>query len=156
MSKERHQDAEYWFDQGNNYFRLSQLKKAPNTCYNKALIRKARNCYSKATELDPNNADAWVNRGNVLFILDEREEAIVCYDKAIKINPDHAEAYYNKGSVLNLLSRFKEALDAFDKAVELDPDNKDAWTNRGITLGMLGRFSKSKASFAKAKGKIKK
>ena len=41
-----------------------------------------------ALKINPNYAEAYNNRGNVLTILKRREEAMKSYDKALKINPD--------------------------------------------------------------------
>ena len=46
--------------------------------------------YDKAIELDPNNADAWNNKGLALYNLGKYEEAIKYYDKAIEIDPNDA------------------------------------------------------------------
>lgn len=55
---------------------------------------------SKALEIDPNDADAWNNKGNALYNLGNYNEAIECYDRALKIDPKNADARYNKGSAL--------------------------------------------------------
>jgi tetratricopeptide (TPR) repeat protein len=62
------------------------------------------NC-NKALEIDPNNADAWNNKGWAMSLLRRYEEAIECLDKALEIDPNNADAWNNKGWILNELSK---------------------------------------------------
>ena len=36
-------------------------------------------------------------KGNCLYVLNRKEEAIESYNKAIELNPKNDSAYYNKG-----------------------------------------------------------
>ena len=58
---------------------------------------------SKALEIDPNDADAWNNKGNALYNLGNYNEAIECYNQTLKIDPNYINAWYNKGVVLGKL-----------------------------------------------------
>ena len=49
--------------------------------------------YDKAIELDPNDAEAYNDRGSSYHRLGQNERAIEDYDEAIKLDPDNAEAY---------------------------------------------------------------
>ena len=62
--------------------------------------------YSKAIEINPQYANAYVNRGkyfysstqgNVLNDLGRTEDSILDYSKAIDINPHFSVAFYNRG-----------------------------------------------------------
>jgi tetratricopeptide (TPR) repeat protein len=46
----------------------------------------------KATSIDPDLADAWANRGAVLWELRRYDEAIASLEKALAIDPDHPNA----------------------------------------------------------------
>jgi len=50
-------------------------------------LEKQIDYYTKCLELDPNNLDAWHNKGFALAVLKKYEKAIRCYDKALGINP---------------------------------------------------------------------
>lgn len=50
-------------------------------------LEKQIDYYTKCLELDPNNLDAWYNKGFALAVLKKYEKAIRCYDKALGINP---------------------------------------------------------------------
>ena len=44
--------------------------------------------YDRAIELEPNNTDAYSNRGLTLHKLNRLNEALASYDRAIKLKPD--------------------------------------------------------------------
>ena len=73
-------------------------------------------------EMDPKNALAHSNRGNVLNELKRYEEALSCYQRAIHYQPYYAEAYSNQGNGLQALGRYEDALASYEKATELEPN----------------------------------
>jgi tetratricopeptide (TPR) repeat protein len=58
---------------------------------------KSKNCYHESLEIDVNQPDIWINRGNVLDYLGRHLEALECYDRAILINNKHYNAWGNRG-----------------------------------------------------------
>jgi tetratricopeptide (TPR) repeat protein len=111
---------------------------------------EAITCYDKAIEIDPQYADAYLNKGNPLSALGRKEEAIKCYDKAIEINSEYAEAYLNKGNTLLDLGRYEEAICCYDKAIEINPQYAEAYLNKGIALSARSRFAEAIVSFEKS------
>ena len=91
----------------------------------------------RATELDPDYADAWCKKGIVLEMLAFHHRAIQCCDKAIRLNAKHAEAWYNKGvSLAQGLQRYSDALHCFQKAKELgQPEAQQAIDMLKRTIG---------------------
>ena len=75
---------------------------------------------STATEIDPQDADAWIGKGRDLHNLGSYEEAIEAYNEAIKIDPQFAFAWNNKGLALSSLGRYEEAEQCFQRAIEFD------------------------------------
>ena len=53
--------------------------------------------FSKAIELNPTDAMAYVDRGASKGYLHDYEGAIADYSKAIELNPKFAGAYFNRG-----------------------------------------------------------
>ena len=54
---------------------------------------------TKLIETNPQDADAYNNRGNAKDELKDYQGAIADYTKAIEINPQYAAAYNNRGLV---------------------------------------------------------
>lgn len=92
--------AEEWYKQG----------------YEEQDMVKAIEYYTKALEIDPTYAEAWMRKGILLNLLKRYEEAISCYDKALEIHPsDHHVMTIRKfaeenleGQKLPLSSKVKE------------------------------------------------
>ena len=112
-------------------------------CDERGEYQQAIDCYNKAIELDPEDADTYNNKGIALKSLGEYQQAIDCYDKAIKLKPDDLKAYYNKGDALRELGDHQQAIDCYDKAIELTPDYADAYNNKGIALHNLGEYQQA-------------
>ena len=53
--------------------------------------------YSKAIEIDSNNATAYNNRGHTKYQLQDFTGAIEDYSRAIAINPKYSTAYKSRG-----------------------------------------------------------
>ncbi|TRT45920.1 MAG: tetratricopeptide repeat protein, partial [Microcystis aeruginosa Ma_QC_C_20070703_M131] len=131
------QDAEFWFEQGN--------QKYMNGDFIGAIAS-----YDQALEIKPDFHEAWYNRGIALRNLGRFEDAIASYDQALEIKPDFHEAWNNRGNALRNLGRFEDAIASYDQALEIKPDFHEAWNNRGIALANLGRFEDAIASYDQA------
>jgi tetratricopeptide (TPR) repeat protein len=99
--------------------------------------------YDNVLRLNPNNADAYNNRGVAKKHLGKLAEAIADYDQAIALKPDFAVAYFNRGDAKKLFGQYAEAIKDFDKTIELRPDLSQAYGNKGCTLVAQGRFKES-------------
>ena len=93
----------------------------------------------EAIKLDPNDADAWYNKGIALDNQGKYNEAIEAYDEAIRLDPKHAEAWNNKGNALYSQSKYNESIEAYDEAIKLDPKLAAAWNNKGNALYCPGQ-----------------
>ena len=82
--------------------------------------KEAIECFSRALEIDPENAEAWYNKGNTLYNMEKYKEAIECYDKVIKIDPVDTTAWYNKALIYSLLKDRKNTLQSLDQLVKLN------------------------------------
>ena len=68
--------------------------------------QKAIANYTRAINLEPQNAKIWVNRGTAYRTLRQFEKAIRDLDKAIRLDPQNAKAYYHKGLSYHSLDRY--------------------------------------------------
>ena len=84
------------------------------SAYNKANLKDYYGAiadFTKAIELDPNNATAYFNRGLSKYYLKDYYGAIADYTKAIELNPNNASDYYNRGFSKDDLKEIKEYID---------------------------------------------
>lgn len=80
---------------------------------------EALNAFNKAIMLNPQNAEAYFNRGNVYDELGDYKQAVTDYNKAIKLNPIYADAYLNRGFAYNNLGKLNKAVADIKKAAKL-------------------------------------
>ena len=103
-----------------------------NTLVEIGKLTEAFNCFEKITQIDPNDARAWYNKGTSLmehvgtydgssYAESKMDEAIKCFEKVLEIDPNNARALYNKGTACILVDRNEEATTCLEKAVKIDP-----------------------------------
>jgi tetratricopeptide (TPR) repeat protein len=103
-------------------------------------FKKSIEDYKKITELDPKNANSFLNLGNAYFNLSAYDLAANTYSEVIKITPN-AESYNLRGWALTNDEKYKEALLDFNKAIELNPYDGKYYKNRGNVKNKLGQYS---------------
>ena len=103
-----------------------------------------------ALALKPGDADALLNRANVLKALGRHEAALAGFDAALAARPGWPQALNNRGSVLQDLKRPGDALASYDAALKSDPRFSAALNNRGSALIELGRHADALACFDRA------
>ena len=108
--------------------------------------------YTQAIQLNPNDAEAYNNRGVTYGKKGDFDRAIDDFDKAIQLNSDSAEAYNNRGIAYSGKGDFDRAIADFGKAIDLNPDSANAYNNRGIAYSDKDDFDRAIADFNKAMG----
>ena len=83
--------------------------------------------YTKALELNPDDADAYVNRGVAKRKLEDNYGAISDYTKAIELKPDYGYAYHNRSITKEEIGDLKGACDDAKKAVNLGNTSSQKW-----------------------------
>jgi len=133
-------------------FDWNKIADAWHSILTSRLEQRARAVAAEDPSIQANSrqAEAELNRGNVLYLAGQHIAAIECYDKVIALKPDYAEAYCNRGSVLYGLQQYQQALDNFDKAVQLNPDFVQALNNRGNSLHALQQYQAALQNYDKA------
>ncbi len=99
--------------------------------------------FDKSILINPNNSDAFYNRGNAFSKIQDFERAILSFDNSISLNKNNPEAYNNKGSALLELNNFDEALNNFNKALGINPNNHSARKNKAYLFEKKGDYEKS-------------
>jgi tetratricopeptide (TPR) repeat protein len=106
--------------------------------------------YTKAIEIDPKDADAYIRRGNARYDLGDKPGAIADYTKAIEIDPKYAAVYFNRGNTRADLGDKPGAIADYSKAIEINPKYTDAYINRGNVRDDLGDKPGAIADYTKA------
>lgn len=85
----------------------------------RAKLRSIIADFDKATELSPNMAFAYYDKGNVLLEEEDLTSAVSAYSKAVDLKPDFGEAYYNRGYAYMKLGNREAGTADLSKAGEL-------------------------------------
>lgn len=106
--------------------------------YDKAIVE-----YNRALELNPQNFEAYVNRGNAYEAKGAHEDAIADYNRAIEINPNYGGAYMNKGVVYARMGQYDQAISNISKGIDIDPKNGEMYFNRAVTYFHNNEYDKA-------------
>lgn len=69
-------------------------------------------------ENDENEIDTLNQKGCILFLFDECEEALECFDKCLKLDETYYYALFNKAITLRRMNNLQDALICFDKLLK--------------------------------------
>jgi len=92
-----------------------------NVNYDRAIMN-----YSRAISLEPNDAEAYNNRGTVYGHKGDYKRAIADFDTAILLAPSDAVTYKNRGNAYSLMGEIDLAIADFTEAIRLKPDFENA------------------------------
>jgi tetratricopeptide (TPR) repeat protein len=105
---------------------------------------------SKAIELKPDYADAWVYRAMAQGEQYDYDAAFADIEQALAIKADYAWAWYVRGNFNSELGRRETALADFSKAIALQPRYAEAWCNRGNVQFNLNRYDQALLDYSRA------
>ena len=101
-------------------------------------LDRAIHLLEKATERDPNYAEAWAAlgmaydlKGSFLSLHDLNDKAIEMERRAIAINPKLADAHRWLGASLMSIARYDEAIAAIQEAARLEPGDASVYSSLG-------------------------
>jgi tetratricopeptide (TPR) repeat protein len=110
----------------------------------------ALRAFTRATDLDPNNPDAWRRLAGAYDKAHRTDEAIATYRRAIKAQPNYYLNYFSLGSFYWHRSEFREAEDLYRRVTAIAPDLSTGHMNLGLALMKQGRFPEAEASLLRA------
>jgi len=90
----------YLLNKGNAFYKLAMTEFKESVKLNSVIIdhlEKAKSCFQGSLEINENQPDVWINKGNTLDNLGRYLEAIECYDRAILLDNKHYNAWGNRG-----------------------------------------------------------
>lgn len=104
---------------------------------------KAFSELTKAIEIDPKLARAYVTRGMAHNDKGEHDLAIADFTKVIELIPTDAHAYINRGMTYLNKGAYDPAVADFSKAIEIDPTATDAHKGRAQAYTYKGEYDKA-------------
>lgn len=104
------------------------------------LLTEALAEYTAVIKADPNYAEYYLDRGNILRRLDRDKEALDDYETAIRMSPPFPEVYYNRADIMLAAGDIDAGLAGLSYVIELDPTFLDAYVNRAGLYAELGDF----------------
>jgi tetratricopeptide (TPR) repeat protein len=103
--------------------------------------------FAQELELDPGNANAAYELGEIHRDAGEFDEAQKLFALALQYHPDFEEAQLGLGSVLMSLQKPELALPHLQRVTALDPGNEVSWYRLSQVQGMLGHEAEQKNAF---------
>ncbi len=93
----------------------------------------------KTIEKNPQDVNAWIQKGDVLASQYRYDRAIEAYDEAIKLDPNAAATWNKKCGALSNQGKKDDAIKCYDDAIRLNPTSDTAWNNKGNTFYDQGK-----------------
>lgn len=106
--------------------------------------------WDRVLELDPQQAPAWSNRGNVRLALGDAEGAIADQERAMALDPANPDPHLNRGTAEESLGRWQAAAADYDWILERDPADASALYNLGNVRGSQGDWQEARRRFQAA------
>jgi tetratricopeptide (TPR) repeat protein len=104
----------------------------------------------KAFELNPNLSIAYNDLGYIYFTKGIYDKAVDNLNRALEANPELIQAHVNLGLTLAAQKKLKESEEQYRTAIRLNPDYLLGHYNLGIVLANQGNYDEAISEFAKA------
>jgi len=111
--------------------------------------------WDQVLDLEPEDAAAWSNRGNVRLALGDAQAAIADQGRAMALDPTNPDPHLNRGTAEEALQQWEAAEADYRWILERDaaagrPPDASALYNLGNVQGSRGDWSAARSSFAAA------
>jgi len=104
--------------------------------------------FNRAIELNPTDANYWLNRGILHQIMNNWDLAIADYEQYLTLNPDDAEAYLSIARVYLAQENYTKAVYKLDSAIDLTPGDAELYIFRGSVNLLAERFAFAATDYA--------
>ena len=111
---------------------------------------QAREDCSRALEVDPGNAQAWMLCGFLYDIEGIDNKALEYFHKAIALDPTYFRPYQFLGGFYNVRTQYAEAETQYRKEVEYALNDMDGLSDLGSVLTEQGKYTEAEEIFRKA------
>jgi Flp pilus assembly protein TadD len=99
-------------------------------------FRRALQLFSRASQMDPTDADAWTGQIVSLLELGEKREAVAWITRALNILPDHPRMVALQGLVFAASGMISRGIQCSDYSMPKGADDPWVWLCRGEILAM--------------------
>lgn len=113
-------------------------------------FEKSLQFHDKAIQADPENHQAYVDRGVIFRRLRRYDQAETSYDKALELKPDSAELHTSIGALAIYQEKYDKAVKHLELALQLDDSVAVCHSNLALAYASIGRFSEAQASLEQA------
>jgi tetratricopeptide (TPR) repeat protein len=124
--------------------------KAENSIY--SIRDEALKELDQTIKVDPNNAEAYYQRGKLLKDIGNKDEAVLSFEAAKEHDPDYEQAYYELGRLYSARgdnASLAKAVEYFQYAVKINDDYAEAHYDLGHAYRSLTRYDDAIKSFKK-------
>ncbi len=135
--------------------RLTVLPSASSEAYTRGRVLLTRGEqaragaeFSKAIELDPRNALAYLFRAAAASMEGRPRDALTDYTEAIRLKPDNDRAYGFRGRIWLQTGDVDRALADYTEAIRLNPDNAITHAARGRIHADRGQYDRALADYS--------
>jgi tetratricopeptide (TPR) repeat protein len=115
------------------------------------LLNKALEDLNYSINLDPNNANAYLERGKIYYFLKDYDKSLVDINQAIRLNQNYAMAYnFRSYYYSGVGADYDKALEDINRAIRLEPNEGWHYNRRGIFYNNFGDNDKAISDFTQA------
>lgn len=139
-------NGNFWLNLGLAQQGLAR-KQAGKGVSNTAALAAARDAFTHALKLAPEDYAVRETYGEVLYESRAYDEAIVQFKKAAQLNPKDYAPAFNMALAYTQLKNYQAAADAYTSVTEIDPNNLAAQQGK---LNCLGTLYYQRAQFGEA------
>ena len=91
-------------------------------------------------DIEPSTAQEFIQKGTVLTITEQFEDALDCFDKALELDPNNLSALISKGNTYELMDNYEEASKVYDVVMETEVSDIYDLMSKGYVLENHQRF----------------
>ncbi|XP_053567312.1 tetratricopeptide repeat protein 6 [Bombina bombina] len=111
---------------------------AANLYFHNRQFTQAKEYYSKALELDPENESAVLNRGITKMLLQDVQGALQDFQTVVDLCPFSSAAFFNRANLHNTLQQYQQAERDITHALMLQPEDPLMYKLRADIRGKMG------------------
>lgn len=106
--------------------------------------------YSKALELDPGFADAYLGRGDAYSGLEKAAEAVRDYSKYLELKPKDIFGYYKRAAAYGYAGDYQRCIEDWDIVIAQFPKEASVYYSRGTCYELSGKRERAAEDYKTA------